>query len=64
MQFPSVCPEIPVADLAAALAYYRGPLGFTIDWSDASLGLAGLSRGGTRMFMTTAHRWELLSRVL
>ena len=55
MQFPSVCPEIPVADLAAALAYYRDQLGFTIDWSDETLGLAGLSRGGTRMFMTTSE---------
>ncbi|MEJ0019596.1 MAG: VOC family protein [Acetobacteraceae bacterium] len=54
MQFPSVCPEIPVADLTAALAYYRDRLGFVTDWSDEDLGLAGLSRGGTRMFMTTA----------
>ncbi|MET0659189.1 MAG: VOC family protein [Steroidobacteraceae bacterium] len=55
MQFPSVCPEIPVADLKAALAYYRDQLGFNIDWSDEQLGLAGLSRGDTRMFMTTAE---------
>src|ERR1700754_2559423 len=54
MQFPSACPEIPVLNLAPALAYYRDRLGFTIDWSDAALGLAGLSRGETRMFMSTA----------
>lgn len=54
MQFPSVCPEIPVADLAVALAYYRDSLGFIIDWSDEELGLAGLSRGETRMFMSNA----------
>jgi predicted lactoylglutathione lyase len=54
MQFPSVCPEIPVADLATALAYYRDQLGFTIDWADnGNDGLAGLSRGDTRAFMTT-----------
>jgi len=55
MQFPSVCPEVPVASLAPALAYYRDQLGFTVDWSDEQLGLAGLSRGDTRMFMGAAH---------
>ena len=54
MQFPSVCPEIPVLNLAAALAYYRDQLGFNIDWSDEEIGLAGLSRGESRMFMTSA----------
>ncbi len=54
MQFPSPCPEIPVANLAAALAYYRDRLGFKIDWADdGNNGLAGLSRGDTRVFMTT-----------
>jgi predicted lactoylglutathione lyase len=55
MDFPSACPEIPVADLAAALAYYHDRLGFTIDWADETLGLAGLSRGATRMFMSNAQ---------
>ena len=53
MQFPSVCPEIPVFSIADATAYYRDRLGFTIDWADLELGLAGVSRGGTRMFMTS-----------
>jgi predicted lactoylglutathione lyase len=52
--FPPICPEIPVADLPKSLAYYRDQLGFTIDWSDEQLGLAGLSRGESRMFMTNA----------
>lgn len=52
--FPPACPEVPVAELPAALAYYRDQLGFTIDWSDAELGLAGLSRGDTRLFMSDA----------
>lgn len=60
MQFPSACPEIPVLKLAAALAYYRDRLGFTVDWSDEQLGLAGLSRGATRMFMTTAEYRSVL----
>jgi predicted lactoylglutathione lyase len=55
MQFPSVCPEVPVASLAPALAYYRDQLGFTVDWSDEELGLAGLSRDDTRIFMGAAH---------
>lgn len=54
MTFPSACPEIPVENLAAALAYYRDQLGFRIDWSADQLGLACLSRGETRMFMSTA----------
>lgn len=55
MQFPSVCPEVPVVNLPTGLAYYRDQLGFDIDWSDEELGLAGLSRGGTRIFMSAAH---------
>jgi len=54
MEFPSVCPEVPVSDLSAALAWYRERLGFTIDWADEGLGLAGVSRGATRMFLSTA----------
>jgi predicted lactoylglutathione lyase len=54
MRIPPVCPEIPVSDLNAALAYYRDRLGFAIDWSNEEIGLAGLSRGDTRLFMTTA----------
>lgn len=53
--FPSVCPEIPVSDLNAALAYYRDRLGFNVDWAEEQLGLACLSRGDTRMFMSTAE---------
>jgi uncharacterized glyoxalase superfamily protein PhnB len=55
--FPPACPEIPVADLDAALVYYRDRLGFTIDWADEELGLAGLSQGDCRLFMgSTAFR--------
>jgi uncharacterized glyoxalase superfamily protein PhnB len=60
MQFPSACPEIPVANLGAALAYYSDRLGFTIDWSDENIGLAGLSRGESRMFMSTAEYRSML----
>lgn len=54
MHFPPVCPEVPVSTLAA-LEYYRDKLGFTVDWSDEQLGLAGLSRGDTRIFMSAAE---------
>ena len=54
MDFPPACPEVPVAELPAALAYYRDRLGFTADWADEALGLAGLSRGKARIFMSNA----------
>ena len=63
MRFPAVCPEIPVLDLPVSLAYYQDKLGFTIDWADEALGLAGLSRDETRMFMADArHRAALGNR--
>jgi uncharacterized glyoxalase superfamily protein PhnB len=55
MEFPPACPEIPVAELAPALAYYRDLLGFTVDWADQDMGLAQLSRGSTRLFMGDAR---------
>jgi uncharacterized glyoxalase superfamily protein PhnB len=52
--FPPACPEIPVAELGPALAYYRDCLGFTVDWCVEELGLAGLSQGESRLFMGSA----------
>jgi len=61
--FPPACPEIPVANLAASLAYYRDRLGFTIDWEDHDLGLASLSQGDSRLFMSSpAFRDRALNR--
>lgn len=54
MRFPPACPQIPVADLATALSYYERCLGFTTDWADTGLGLAGLSRGHARVFLADA----------
>jgi catechol 2,3-dioxygenase-like lactoylglutathione lyase family enzyme len=51
MRFPAAIPEVPVTSLAAALAYYRDRLGFTVDWSDEALGLAGVSRDEARLFL-------------
>jgi uncharacterized glyoxalase superfamily protein PhnB len=50
-EFPSAVPEIPVRTIAAAAAYYQSSLGFTLDWCDEELGLAGISRGNCRMFL-------------
>jgi uncharacterized glyoxalase superfamily protein PhnB len=54
MDFPAACPEIPVAELAPALAYWRDRLGFTVDWAAHDIGLAQLSRGASRLFMGDA----------
>jgi uncharacterized glyoxalase superfamily protein PhnB len=50
-EFPGAVPEIPVSDIATAAAYYQNSLGFTLDWGDEELGLAGISRGDCRMFL-------------
>jgi predicted lactoylglutathione lyase len=50
-ELPGAVPEIPVTDIAAAAAYYETSLGFTLDWVDEELGLAGISSGNCRMFL-------------
>jgi len=50
-EFPGPVPEIPVSDLTAAAAYYQNNLGFSRDWGDEELGLAGISKGKCRMFL-------------
>jgi uncharacterized glyoxalase superfamily protein PhnB len=54
VSLPPACPEVPVAELAPALAYYRDRLGFTVDWAEEGLGLAGLSQGESRLFISSA----------
>jgi uncharacterized glyoxalase superfamily protein PhnB len=53
-EFPGAVPEIPVGAIAPAVRYYRDCLGFTLDWSDDDLGLAGISRGDCRIFLADA----------
>ncbi|HEX6099595.1 MAG TPA: VOC family protein [Thermoanaerobaculia bacterium] len=54
-EFPGAVPEIPVSDIAVALEYYASRLGFTVDWGDqGGGGIAGISRGNCRMFLTDA----------
>ena len=51
-EFPAAVPEIPVTDIDQALDYYQGKLGFNIDWGGANGGIAGISKGHCRMFLT------------
>jgi uncharacterized glyoxalase superfamily protein PhnB len=52
-EFPGAVPEIPVSDIATAIAYYQRSLGFTLDWQEEELGLAGISKGHCRMFLAS-----------
>jgi predicted lactoylglutathione lyase len=51
-EFPGAVPEIPVRDLKAAFDYYQTKLGFAIDWGGDDGGIAGISKGDCRMFLT------------
>ena len=51
-ELPSAVPEIPVAELGTALAYYQQQLGFSHEWGDESGGgIAGISQGSCRLFL-------------
>ena len=52
--FPAAVPEIPVSDLAKAVAYYHRQLGFSIDWNGDGGNIAGVSQGDCRLFLTDA----------
>jgi uncharacterized glyoxalase superfamily protein PhnB len=52
--FPGAVPEIPVRKIDDAVLYYRERLGFTFDWGDEELGLAGISRGNCRIFLASS----------
>lgn len=51
LKLPAAVPEIPVAELNAASAYYRDKFGFTLDWTEDNVGLASISRGACRLFL-------------
>jgi uncharacterized glyoxalase superfamily protein PhnB len=53
-QFPSAVPEIPVSSIEKALSYYTKNLGFTLDWGDEAGGIAGISKGDSRIFLANA----------
>ena len=51
-EFPCAVPEIPVKDVDKAAAYYEKQLGFNVDWGGEEGGIAGVSKGRCRMFLT------------
>ncbi len=53
--FPGAVPEIPVSKIDDAVRYYQNSLGFTLDWGDEDLGLAGISRGNCRIFLANSE---------
>ncbi len=48
-------PEIPVANVDQAIAYYVNCLGFTFGWGDDAGGIGGIFRGSCRLFLTNAE---------
>jgi uncharacterized glyoxalase superfamily protein PhnB len=52
MIFPAPVPEIPAANVDEAVVYYVNALGFTFDWGNEQDGIAGISRGNCRLFIT------------
>ena len=48
---PGAVTEIPVSDVVAATAYYRDKLSFSVDWLEADIALAGISRDQCRLFL-------------
>ena len=50
-ELPGAVPEIPVSDVSAAAAYYRDRLGFSLDWLETDIALAGVSRDNCRLFL-------------
>jgi len=51
-EFPGAVPEIPVSDMRRAVEYYESNLHFSIDWGREGGGIAGISKGQCRMFLT------------
>jgi hypothetical protein len=51
-EFPGAVPEIPVTNIDRAVDYDRRMLGFTLDFGDEAGGIAGISQGHCRMFLT------------
>lgn len=52
MTLPSAVPEIPTSDLPSSISHYVNVLGFNLDWNDVASGIAGISRGNCRLFLT------------
>lgn len=62
-ELPGAVPEIPVSDLGAAVKYYEDQFGFAADWVDIELGLAGISSGHCRLFLSDSRFRKSLGNV-
>jgi uncharacterized glyoxalase superfamily protein PhnB len=51
-QFPGAIPEIPVDNVDAAATYYESCFGFSKDWGGENGGIAQVSNGNCRIFLT------------
>ena len=63
MTFPCAVPEIPAANVDTAVAYYVDRLGFHFDWGGDEGGIAGISRGNCRLFVTNRSFQEFYANV-
>jgi len=52
-----------VANVDQAAAYYVNALGFALDWGDDEGGIAGISRGDCRLFLTNRRFRESYGNV-
>jgi uncharacterized glyoxalase superfamily protein PhnB len=52
MTFPAAVPEVPSANVDEAVDYYVNTLGFSFDWGDDHGGIASISMGNCRLFIT------------
>ena len=62
-KFPAAVPEIPVTDVDKATEYYESKLGFSVDWGDEEGGIAGISKGQCRLFLTNGAFREQLGNL-
>lgn len=60
-EFPGAVPEVPVSDIDLAAEYYENRLGFKRDWGNDDGGIAQVSRGNCRIFLTNRGFRESLS---
>jgi predicted lactoylglutathione lyase len=51
-EFPGAIPEIPVSNVDLSTAYYENHLGFSKDWGGEDGGIAQVSKGSCRIFLT------------
>src|SRR6266498_5291830 len=50
--FPGAVPEVPVSNVDVAAEYYKSRFGFSKDWGGEDGGIAQVSKGNCRIFLT------------